>query len=174
MTSSRDGRRVIVAPVTGEVGDRLQKWRERHDPEQARRLPPHTTILYWANIDTADEAALSAQIAHAFPHAIDVTLGTVHTFANADSTYYVDVSQTDALNEARTRLFDRSRLTLPEQRQEWDWHVTVVRYGIRHDPAALAPYLPELTLNSTWHIDRLLWLELRDGIYHEVGRWELD
>ena len=47
---SPPGRRVLVAVVTGEAGVRIQTWRERHDPEQARRLPPHTTLCYWAPV----------------------------------------------------------------------------------------------------------------------------
>ena len=44
--ASPQGRRVLVAVVTGDPGERIQQWREKHDPDQAHRLPPHTTLCY--------------------------------------------------------------------------------------------------------------------------------
>lgn len=171
MTASHDGRRVIVAPVTGEIGERIQTWREKHDPQQARRLPPHATMVYWANVE--DSPALDAQVHHAFPGPIRVQLGEVHTFDNPDHTLYINVSDHQELDASRARVFDGSHFTFPEQRHEWDWHVTVVRYGIKADLDSIRPALPDLALHSTWTIDTLLWLELRDGVYREARRWEL-
>ena len=46
-SSSAQGRRVLVAVVTGVIGERVQAWRDEHDPGQARRIPPHSTLAYW-------------------------------------------------------------------------------------------------------------------------------
>lgn len=173
MTTSKDGRRVIVAPVTGEIGDRIQVWRQKHDPEQARRLPPHATVLYWANIAPEDEDALDGQIRHAFLQPIKVRLGGVHLFDNPDRTRYINVEDTETLNASRARLFDGTHLTLPEQRTVWDWHVTVVRYGRKREKELIDAPFPDIVLNDVWTIDTLLWLELRDGVYEEVRRWRL-
>ncbi len=171
MTSSQDGRRVIVAPVTGEIGDRIQAWREQHDPQQARRLPPHATMMYWAIFEDADLDAVERQIRHAFPAPVTVRLNDVHVFANPDRTRYVQVSDTDELDAARARLFDGTHYQFPEQRTEWDWHVTVVRYGSKADESMIDAAVGELNLFAPWTVDTLLWLELRDGVYQEVGRW---
>src|SRR3954464_9676265 len=89
---SQPGRRVLVAVVTGEVGARIQAWRERHDPEQARRLPPHTTLCYWAPVVEPD--LLERQVRHAFDRPVAVRLGSVHEFGNQDHTFYLEVLDT--------------------------------------------------------------------------------
>lgn len=172
MTESKNGRRVIVAPVTGAIGARIQAWREKYDPQQALRLPPHATIMYWANFDV-DDAAVDAQIRHAFPSPVIVRLGDVHTFQNPDRTRYIEVQETEHLNNARSRLFDGSYFEFPDQRTEWDWHVTVVRYGVKADENAVNAAIPELDSTGEWVIDVLLLLELRDGVHEEVRRWEV-
>lgn len=173
MTSSADGRRVLVAVVTGELGDRIQAWRRQHDPQQAQRIPPHTTLLYWAQVAPGDELALDAQIRHAFPATIDVRLTTVRAFDNPDQTFFLEMTETAALDAARDRLFDGRHLQFAPQRQAWSWHITVVRYGKAIGQDRVLPHIGELALYTTWTIDRLLWLELHGGAYHEVGRWEL-
>src|SRR3954471_7333954 len=87
--SSPPGRRVLVAVVTGEVGARIQRWREQHDPEQARRLPPHTTLCYWP--PTVEPVILERQVRHAFDRPVSVRLGGVHEFGNWDQTLYIEV-----------------------------------------------------------------------------------
>jgi hypothetical protein len=173
MTASQNGRRVLVAVVTGEVGERIQAWREEFDTEQARRLPPHATLAYQAAVDPADEERFDAQIRHAFPSPIPVRLGEVREFDNADRTFFVEVQDTEALDAARVRLFDGACFTFPEQRQEWDWHVTVVRYGRKADVDVIQANIDALRLNTEWLVDTIAWLELRDGVYHELQRWDL-
>ena len=100
---SPPGRRVLVAVVTGEVGDRVQAWRLEHDTEQAHRLPPHTTLCYWAP-ELSPE--LDQQIRHAFSRPVTVTLGKVHEFGNVDRTFYLNVDNTAELDQSRRRLYD--------------------------------------------------------------------
>jgi hypothetical protein len=173
MTASTNGRRVLVAVVTGEPGERIQAWREEFDPTQARRLPPHATLAYWAAVDPGDEDRFNAQIRHAFPAPVPVRLGEVHEFDNEDQTFYVEVCDTDALDAARVRLFDGRHFAFPEQRQAWDWHVTVVRYGRKVNLDVIRANTDALRLDAAWHVDTIAWLELREGIYHELRRWEL-
>lgn len=173
MTASTNGRRVLVAVVTGTIGERLQAWREEFDPAQAWRLPPHATLAYWAAVNPADEVRFDRQVRHAFPGPIPVRLGEANQFDNQDETFYVEVQETGALDAARARLFDGRHFTFPEQRHEWDWHVTVVRYGIKADLDLIRPHLDALRVHDTWMVDTIAWLELRDGRYHELRRWEL-
>lgn len=174
-TPSPNGRRVLVAVVSGTVGEAIQAWRLEHDPKQARRLPPHATLCYWAPpIDDAD--ALDRQIRHAFPVPVTVTLGGVHEFTNRDGTFFIEVNSSDDLNAARARLFDGSFCKLDGQ-QDFTWHVTCVRYPEESQRDALRASVHELTAtvaeSPVWTIDTIAWLELRDGVYKPIRTWSL-
>jgi hypothetical protein len=168
--ASPAGRRVLVAVVTGEIGARVQAWRERHDPEQARRLPPHTTLCYWA--PTVEPEILERQVRHAFDQPVTVRLGSVHEFGNADHTFYVEVQETAELDAARARLFDGTYLELP-RRPAWTWHVTCVRYGKDRDRAELRRLASGLVLNQPWTVDTVAYLELREDRYAPVAEWRV-
>jgi 2'-5' RNA ligase len=168
--SSQPGRRVLVAVVTGEAGARVQAWRERHDPEQARRLPPHATLCYWP--PTVEPELLERQVRHAFDRPVAVRLGGVHEFGNQDHTFYVEVLDTADLDAARTRLYDGTHLELP-RRPDWTWHVTCVRYGRDRDLAELRRQATELTLDLTWQVDTVAYLELRGDRYESVAAWRV-
>src|SRR3954447_18432284 len=111
--ASPPGRRVLVAVVTGAARERVGDRRRRHDPEQARRLPPHATLCYWAPA-LAPEAypLLAAHVRHAFDAPVTVRLGAVGEFGNAEHTFYLRVEVTDALDRARVRLYDGTHLAL--------------------------------------------------------------
>ncbi len=168
--TSPPGRRVLVAVVTGEIGARIQAWRERHDPEQARRLPPHTTLCYWAPV--VEPALLERQVRHAFDRPVAVRLGSVHEFGNADYTFYVEVLETAPLDEARARLYDGTFLDLPGRR-DWTWHVTCVRYGSRRDLEDLRRLVTELTIDAVWQVDTVAYLELRGDRYEPLAEWHV-
>ena len=168
--ASPPGRRVLVAVVSGEVGARIQAWRERHDPEQAHRLPPHTTLCYWAPV--VEPELLEKQVRHAFDRPVAVRLGSVHEFGNKDHTFYVEVLDTADLDAARARLYDGTFLELPG-RPEWTWHVTCVRYGIRRDLDELRRLVTELEINATWQVDTIAYLELRGDRYEPLAEWRV-
>lgn len=166
------GRRVLVAVVTGTVGDAIQRWRTEHDPAQARRLPPHATLCYW--LAPGDLAGLESQIHHAFPVQITVRLGTPAIFANADRTIYLPVEQgpDGSLDAARERLFDGHFVPLRRER-DWQWHITCVRYGIRGDPDTLLAVARTLPAGQPWTIDTVAALELRGDRYEALATWQI-
>jgi len=173
---SPNGRRVLVAVVTGPLGEAIQAWRETYDPQQARRLPPHATLCYWAP-PLADADSLDRQIRHAFPEPVRVRLGGVHEFTNRDGTFFIKVGDTGALNTARSRLFDGTFCPLAGQ-QDFTWHVTCVRYpdeakreALREAARTLSAAIAEA---PTWTVDTIAWLELRDGVYEPLRTWTVE
>jgi hypothetical protein len=172
MTSapSPEGRRILVAEVTGAAGEAIQAWRLQHDPEQARRLPPHATLCYWA--PDADLATLEQQIRHAFPEAVPVRLGPVREFDNDQHTFYVQVADSAALDEARERLYDGRHVTLPPLDQ-WTWHVTCVRDSRDRDLEAVRAAARDLCLPDEWRVAKVSYLQLRDGVYEYLAACEL-
>src|SRR5438105_11100779 len=166
------GRRVIVAVVAGETGDRIQAWRSRHDARQAGRLPPHLTVCY--RPPEAELETIEAQVRHAFPEPTTVRLGSVFVLPHPEAPLAVSVQQTEALDEARRRMFDGTHVQMGG-RHEWPWHITCVRYGHARDrDALLAAAAEELALDSEWCIDTISYLELRNGRYEPLAEWRLD
>lgn len=165
---SPQGRRVLVAVVTGDAGVRIQAWRERYDPEQALRLPPHVTLCYWAPV--ADPALIERQVRHAFDRPVAVRLGGVQRFENDEGTFYAAVLETAALDRARERLYDGAHLQLPGRRT-WSWHVTCVRDARGRDVAALWSAARDLRLDVLWPVETVAYLELRDDRYEPVATW---
>jgi 2'-5' RNA ligase len=174
VTGSSNGRRVLVAVVTGPAGDAIRAWREEHDPAQARRLPPHATLCY--QVTGADLDALDRQVRHAFPEPVTVTLGGVHEFDNREGTFYVEVCGTDALDAARRRLYDGSALRLPGP-AEFTWHVTCVRYPDDAEGeelrAAATDLERQIATAPEWTIDTIALLELRGDRYVSIMKWHL-
>lgn len=167
---SPQGRRVLVAPVTGEIGERIQAWRLAYDPIQARRLAPHATLCYWA--PTVEPTLLERQVRHAFAAPVAVHLGGVRAFANRELTLYVEVGETAALDAARVRLYDATHLALPG-RPDWTWHVTCVRSTRGRDPAALRAAARELELDAAWRLETVAYLELRGDRYEPLAEWRI-
>lgn len=132
---SEQGRRILIAPIEGAAGDRIQAWRTAHDPEQARRYPPHVTLCYEPPADDAPDAraALARQVTHAFPSAVPVHLGGVRQFEGGHGTLYVEVLAHETLDAARERLFDGTHARFPTLRP-WPWHISCLR---RADQTAL-------------------------------------
>jgi hypothetical protein len=157
-----------VAVVTGEAGRTIQAWREKHDPEQARRLPPHATLCYW--VPAHEDGSLEQQVRHAFAEPVQVTLGAVRQFDNEEQTFYVEVMDTAALDEARRRLYDGRHLALPSH-DDWTWHVTCVRDSRGRDGQALSAAAAGLAPIGPWRIDTVAYMELRGDRYEALGSW---
>jgi hypothetical protein len=164
-------RRVLVANVTGELGARIQAWRERHDLKQAWRLPPHLTVCYRPPSANPDE--IEAQVRHAFPTPIQVRLGPVGELAHREIPMIVTVHDTAELDRARERLFDGTYVQMGG-RTDWPWHITCVRYGEKRDRAALIEAAShELALDHPWTISMVSYMELRQGRYESLADWLL-
>src|SRR5262245_60745917 len=166
------GRRILVAVVTGEVGARIQAWRQRYDSAQAARLPPHATLCYWASVEP--DAALEAQVRHAFPRPVEVRLGRVREFDNGEHTFYVEGLDTADLDAARLRLYDGTHLELPRRLGlDWSWHVTCVRDSRGRDRDVLRRLAEGLTLDAPWRIERVAHMELSGGRYESLVEFEI-
>jgi hypothetical protein len=164
-------RRVLVATVTGELGTRIQAWREEHDPKHAKRLPPHLTVCY--RPPDAPLAELEAQVRHGFPAPVQVRLGSVFVLAHREAPLAVSVLETATLDAARQRLFDGTHVQMGG-RAEWPWHITCVRYGHNRDREALIDTASrELALDHPWTISVVSYLELRNGRYEPIREWDL-
>jgi hypothetical protein len=165
-------RRVLVAVVPGALGDRIQTWRQRHDARQAARLLPHLTVCY--RPPEAPIEAIEAQVRHGFASPVQVRLGPVFVLSHPEAPLAVSVLDTEALQAARQRLFDGTHVQMGG-RHEWPWHITCIRYGYKRDrDELLSTAALELALNDPWLIDRISYLELRDGCYQPVAEWNLD
>lgn len=167
---SPEGRRVLVARVTGEPGERIQAWRQLHDPQQACRLPPHATLCYWA--PAVDPDIFHKQVRHAFDGPLTVRLGSVHAFDNPDHTFYIDVKDTQPLDAARQRLYDGTYLELPG-RTDWTWHVTCVRKSRGRNLAELRAAATTLEIDMDWVVNTISYLELRGDHYETVTEWQV-
>jgi 2'-5' RNA ligase len=167
---SRYGRRVVAAVVDGEAGERIQRWREVHDPRQAARLPPHLTLCYWA--PRADADLIERQVRHAFPEPVEVYLGGVKAFRNPEQTRYVEVLQTDELDAARARLYDGTYVPFPEVTR-WRWHVTLVRYAHRVLAESVGA-ADRWSLDTAWTLSRFAYLELTPHGWEWLGEWRLE
>ncbi len=173
MTSrpSPDGRRILVAEVTGAAAEAIQAWRLEHDPEQARRLPPHATLCYWA--PDVEPDALEMQVRHAFPSAVCVDLGPVREFDNDQHTFYVEVHQSDGLDAARERLYDGSFVALPPL-DHFTWHVTCVRDSRGRDLGELRAAASSLCLPPEWRVEQVSYMQLRGDHYVHLAAWTLE
>jgi 2'-5' RNA ligase superfamily len=171
-TPSPPGRRILVAVVTGVVGQKIQAWRRKHDPRQAERLPPHATLCYWAPVVEAE--LLEQQVRHAFAGRISVSLGGVLVGDNDQETFYVEVRDSRALERAHARLYDGTHFALPH-RNGWLWHVTCVRDSRGRDKQALMAAAQELRINEDWTLDTISYMELgEDGRYAAIATWEIE
>jgi len=160
-----------VATVTGTIGERIQAWRLEHDPLQARRLPPHTTLCYW--VPPIDERALERQVRHAFAGSVEVTLDGIHVFDNEEHTFYVAIADCAGLDAARERLYDGEHASLGGLSQRWTWHVTCVRDSRGRDPAALRAAAAKLARRESWRISLIELLELNGEAYEPIAAWEV-
>lgn len=167
---SEVGRRVLHAVVTGPAGDRIQRWREAHDPDQAQRYRPHVTLGY--RVPPVDLVTLEQQVRHAFPAPTVVELAGFEVFDNAEATGYVAIQTPTTLDEARVRLYDGMHLELPGA-GEWRWHVTCQRSTRGCPDALLERAREELADLGEWRVELVALLELTGDRYASIAEWRL-
>ena len=163
-------RRVLIAVVDGEAGDLIGAWRQRHDPRQAARLPPHLTLCY--QVPPVEPALLEQQTRHAFPRSISVQLGGVRQFENRERTLYVDVHDTETLDAARETLYDGTHLVLPRP-FAWPWHITCIRDSRARDLDALWLAARDLEPRLPWTIRAIAYLQLGADGYRPLAEWRV-
>jgi len=161
---------VIIAEVTGAPGAAIQSWRERYDPREAVRLPPHLTLCYRA--PALDRAVLEEQVHHAFREPVSVALGRVRQFPSEQRTLYVEVTNADALDRARRRLYDGTHVQLPGA-ESWAWHVTCLRDLRGRDDDALVAAAGDLRVATDWRVELISFRELRGDTYEALARWHV-
>jgi 2'-5' RNA ligase len=165
------GRRVLVSPVPGALGERIHAWREVHDPRYAAAMRPHLTLCYQP--PRAPLEAIDAQIRHAYHEPISVRIGGVGELGNRDATLCLTIQDTDQLESARQRLFDGTHAQFGGH-QTWRWHITLVRKGITRDREALLALAAEqLACEETWTIDLVSLLERGAERYDPIAEWQL-
>ena len=96
----------------------------------------------------------------------------VHEFANTEHTFYVALTATEALDRARTRLFDGTHVSIGTL-TPWPWHITCVRRAHGRDLTALRYAATTLDFNDTWTVDTVAYLELRGDRYEPVAQWKV-
>jgi hypothetical protein len=97
----------------------------------------------------------------------------VFVLGHPEAPLAVSLQETAQLDLARERLFDRTYVEMGG-RHEWPWHITCIRYGYKRDrDELLTAAATELALDVSWLIDRISYLELRDGRYVPVAEWDL-
>jgi hypothetical protein len=168
-TPSPQGRRVLVVVVTGAAGERIQQWRVAHDPEQARRIPPHTTLCYWVPPDL-DIKALGRQVRYALEEPVGVCLGAVRRFTGGDGSLFIELAAAEGLDAARRRLFDGTFAVVGEA-SAWPWHVTCVRSPSEERAAELLAPAEELAHLGETSVERVELLELQGDRYVSLASW---
>ena len=173
MTSapSPQGRRILIAVVTGVAGDLIQDWRLVHDAKEAMRLPPHATLCYWAPDARVED--IERQVSHAFSEPIEVRLGQVQQGDNDQGTLFVEVIDQEALNQGLERLYDGRYVLFPEKRETWRWHVTCVRDTRCRELDSLLRAARTLQLDQPWRFNTVALMELRGDQYHVLARFFL-
>lgn len=163
---------MLVAPLGGALGERIQSWRSVHDPRYAAVMRPHLTLCYQP--PRVDPELIEAQVRHALAGPVSVRLGGVAELGNRDATLCLLVHATAALDAARTRLFD-GRFVQFEGHRVWRWHITCVRNGrLRDRPALLAQAAHELRIDDeAWTIDTVSLLERSPIRYEPIAEWRL-
>lgn len=112
MPDARDYRIFIGAFPTGDLADRIQAVRQRHDAQTARLTPPHVTLAgtYWRSGPPTPEneaATIERLLAvQARLPPLELILGGVETFLPDVPVIYLRVEPTPALLEIRRVLMD--------------------------------------------------------------------
>lgn len=151
--STGDYRIFVGAFPTGELSERIQSLRQRHDAKTARITAPHVTVAgtYWrtgpATIENEAEAIARLQDIQDQIRPFELILGGVQSFLPGTSVIYLYVEPTDSLLAARQTLLqalgqDKHRRFVP--------HLTLTMRLGRADTKSLLTQLQQ----SEWHTER--------------------
>jgi hypothetical protein len=105
---------------------------------------------------------------HAFAAPVAVEFGAIREFENEEHTFYLPLVGAEALDRARTRLYDCRHVDLGGLSQAWTWHVTCVRDSRCRDLDLLRRAAASLVTPRTWAIDLVQLLELSGDRYEPI------
>jgi 2'-5' RNA ligase len=179
--TQHDYRIFVGAFPVGDLADRIQSVRERHDPKTARITAPHITLAgtYWrCGSPTPDnEAAMIARllaIQDRLPP-VELTLGGIETFLPEVPVIYLHIEATPALLALREALMSALGR---DKHQHFVPHLTLAMRLNEVDTRALFDDLRQ----TDWHTQRFtqrldhLWLMQRgkhDPAWRYIHRIEL-
>jgi len=163
---SGDYRIFVGAFPTGDLAERIQGLRQRHDAKTARITAPHVTLAgtYWrtgpATSENEAETIARLQDVQNQIRPFELILGSVQSFLPSTPVIYLHVERTDGLLAARRLLLqalgqDKHRRFVP--------HLTLT---MRLGRAKTKPLLAQLQ-QTEWHTERwpvpidYLWLMQR-------------
>jgi 2'-5' RNA ligase len=143
----------VGAFPTGEIAERIQRWREPHDPITARITAPHVTLAgtYWrhGSATPENEAAATESLLAAQPQLkpFELVLGGVESFLPEAAVIYLRVTPTAGLSAARRVLLevlgqDKHRNFVP--------HLTLVM----RLPQAKTEQLWRAWQQTAWHTEQ--------------------
>ncbi len=153
MSNNGDYRIFVGAFPTGDLAERIQAVRERHDAKMARITAPHVTLAgtYWrsgpATVENEAKAIARLQAAQDQIQPFDLVLGGIQSFLPVNSVIYLHVEVTDGLLAARRVLLEALG---PDKHQSFTPHLTL---AMRLDMAGTRSLLAQLQ-GSDWHSGR--------------------
>ena len=153
MTRPRRGdyRIFVGAFPSGELGRRIQVWRQRIDPPTARISTPHVTLagIYWRSgpptPENESDLIARLQVAQSTIAPFDLLLGGIRRFGNR--VLYLGVKPTDGLLEARKALL---RIVSRDKHRRFRPHLTL---AMRLSAAEMDAVADELR-QTPWEMER--------------------
>jgi 2'-5' RNA ligase len=157
-----DYRIFVGAFPTGDLAERIQALRQRHDARTARITAPHVTLAgtYWhsgpATSENEVDTIACLQAARNQIQPFELVLGGVRSFLPRNSVIYLHIERTDGLLTARRTLLEALG---PDKHRRFVPHLTLtMRLSIRETRSLLARLQ-----QSEWHTRR--WSVLIDYLW---------
>jgi 2'-5' RNA ligase len=148
-----DYRIFVGAFPTGELAERIQSERLRHDAKTARITAPHVTLAgtYWcsgpATPDNERDTIARLQAVQGQLQPFELTMGGVESFLPFNNVIYLRIERTAGLLAARKVLLDALG---PDKERRYTPHLTMT---MRLDKGKTQALLKELK-QSEWHSGR--------------------
>ena len=148
-----DYRIFVGAFPTGDLADRIQAVRERHDAKTARITAPHVTMAgtYWrsgpATPNNERDTIARLQAIQGRLQPFELALGGVESFLPFNNVVYLRIERTAGLLAARRVLLDALG---PDKDRHYTPHLTLT---MRLDKGKTQALLQELR-QSEWHTGR--------------------
>ncbi len=164
---ANDYRIFVGAFPTGNLAERIQALRQRHDAKTARITAPHVTLAgaYWrsgpATPENEADSIARLQAARNQMQPFELVLGGVRSFLPRNSVTYLHVNPTHSLLAARRTLL---KALGPDKHRRFVPHLTLTMRLSKRESRSLLAQLQ----GSEWHTGRWsvpidhLWLMQRE------------